>query len=329
MSIPVVLLTASASALTMPSWAALKTNGPHVSGHVTAVDDRRRVICFGGLTGSVGSPCTNELWMFEDDCWRSIETADGPGPRMYAAGACLGNSFYLFGGWDPEAPGSGGTFKDEVWRLDLSSFVWEQRAPLPWPVSRHTACTVGGQIVLHTFRGVYVLDSESDTLTTVKTSGEEPNGVSMSAVCALDDHTMLLFGGSTKAQEMNADTRLLDTTTWTWRKLRVEGDEVPSPRASSCVASVGDGISAVVFGGAGLGGEGYKGGAGLTAFDETWRVLVDGTTAYWRRVQTDAEPSARVAASLDPLTSGSFLLQGGWHPKSEATYDRPYVLSLV
>jgi len=216
-----------------------------------------------------------------------------------------------------------------VWRLDLSSLVWEQLDPLPWPVSRHTACTVGGRIVLHTFRGVCVLDGESGTLSKVATSGDDPDGVSMSAACALDDRTMLLFGGSTKAQEMNAEVRLLDTATWTWRKLQAEGDEVPLPRASSCVAPVGDGISAVVCGGAGLGGGGYEGGAGLTAFDETWRVLVDGSTASWTSVQAGAAPSARVAASLDPLPSGGFLLQGGWDPKSKATYESPHVLSLV
>ena len=151
----------------------------------------------------------------------------------------------------------------------------------------------------------------------------------MSAACALDDHTMLLFGGSTKTQEMNAEVRILNTTTWTWRKLEVEDGEVPSPRASSCMAPVGDGISAVVFGGAGLGERGYEGGAGLTAFDETWRVLVDGSTASWTRLQAGEAPAARVAASLEPLPSGDFLLQGGWDPKSKDTYEHPHVLSLV
>merc|ERR1719240_2552638 len=111
-----------------PTWTALFSRGPHVSGHATAVDESTgRVLCFGGLTGSAGSPCTNDLFAYDGAEWTELTTSvGGPGPRMYAASACLGNSFFLFGGWDPEAPGSGGSFKDDVWRLDLDSFTWEQ-----------------------------------------------------------------------------------------------------------------------------------------------------------------------------------------------------------
>lgn len=324
-----VMLPVLASASTM-SWTAQAGVGPHVSGHATAVDASGRVFSFGGLTGSAGSPCENKLSCFGgDNKWEVLPTKNGPGPRMYAAAACLGDHFYLLGGWDPEAPGSGGSFKNEAWRLGLSSLEWEQIASMPCgPVSRHVACTVGSQVIVHTFRGVLVLDEPSGTLRQVQTTGDDPGALSMSAACALDGETMLLFGGSTKTQQMTADVWLLDTKTWTWKQLQVRGDQGPSPRASSCAAAAPDGKSAVIFGGAGIGSGGYEGGAGLTAYSETWRVFVDGMTAKWVKLDAHQAPHARVAASLDTLPSGAFLLQGGWDPKSKDTYDAPYILSL-
>jgi len=99
-------------------------------------------------------------------------------------------------------------------------------------------------------------------------------------------------------------------------------------RAGACAAAASDGKSVVIFGGAGIGKAGYEGGAGLTAYDETWKLVVDGNTAAWSQLDAGAPPQARVAASLDRLPSGGFLLQGGWDPKSKDTYDVPHLLSL-
>ena len=104
--------------------------------------------------------------------------------HRYAASAFIEQSFYIFGGWDPEAPGSGGTFKDEAWQLDLDTMVWTVMAPMPCgPISRHTACTLGdGTVLVHTFRGVFVLDQASGTLSEKSTSGDKPpEGLSMCA----------------------------------------------------------------------------------------------------------------------------------------------------
>ena len=95
---------------------------PRVSGHSAVTDHGHgQILLFGGLTGSAGSPCTNQLWRFgnnnnnktnkkndgEDDevSWRLVDIKDaGPGPRMYATSAILGDSLYLMGGWDPGEP---------------------------------------------------------------------------------------------------------------------------------------------------------------------------------------------------------------------------------
>ena len=246
---------------------------------------------------------------------------------MYAAGAVLDGSLFVFGGWDPEAPGSGGSFKDEIWRLDLDHLRWSQLdVPLPTgPVSRHTACTVGDKIVLHTFRSTVVY--EHGTVREQRTTGEAPDGFSMCAAAPLGSDSMLVFGGSTKTQGMSADAYVLDTASWHWRRLNPTGDARPSPRASCSIAAL-DGSTCLVFGGAGLGGGGYEGGAGLTAFDELYTVSVDGDEATWSHLDNPSSPSARVAAALTPLPSGAFLLHGGWDPKTKATYDQSAILML-
>jgi hypothetical protein len=320
------------AAFTPPSWAPAPTAlAPRVSGHATSVDGDGRVWLFGGLTDGAGSPCSRRVYAFDEPRgWTEVETAgEGPGPRMYATSTVVGTSLYVLGGWDPEAPGTGGTFKDEAWRLNLESRRWEALTPLPCgAVSRHTACRVGTDIVLHTFRGVFVLDGATGDVREQPTSGDGPVGLSMCAAAPLGEAAMLIFGGSTKTQGMSADTFVLDTRTWKWRRLRAEGAAVPTARGSACAAPIDD-TSCLLFGGAGLGGGGYDGGAGLTAFSETWRVHVDGDVAVWELVATgDAEPPARVAASLNQLPSGQFLLQGGWDPKSKATFETPNVLTI-
>ena len=105
--------------------------GPKVSGQATAVDKSGRVLAFGGLTDGAGSPCTSDVWAYKSSTWSKLDATGGPGPRMYAASAILDNALYCFGGWDPEAPGTGGTFKDEAWKLDLATNDWSMLEPLP------------------------------------------------------------------------------------------------------------------------------------------------------------------------------------------------------
>lgn len=334
---PGALLYCLQVGVTVPSWSTLRGKAPRVSGHAAAVTEAGRVLLFGGLTDGAGSPCTNDLWSCEDGAWSKLAPAgDGPGVRMYPASAIVDSSLYVFGGWDPAAPGSGGSFLDDVYKLDVASLTWERLVqPMPCgPVSRHSACTVGKDVVVVTFRGVTVLDGATGEMREQPTTGEAPVGLSMCAAAPLGESSMLVFGGSTKTQGMSADVHVLDTTSWAWRKLRPEGSaedgRVPTPRGSSSAAPEGE-ASCLIFGGAGLGGGGYEGGAGLRAFDETWRVRVDGDVARWECVHEGGDegaPAPRVAASLSALPSGAFLLQGGWDPKSKDTFDEPHVLSV-
>ena len=90
----------------------------------------------------------------------------------------------------------------------------------------------------------------------------------------------------------------------------VGGITVPTPRASSCAAPAGALASSLAAPASEI--QLQVGGAGLVAWDETWRVTVDGNVASWELLKPKGEvPHARVAASLCPLPSGGFLLQGG------------------
>jgi len=318
------------------SWTSISpknaaTGAPRVSGHSVATDAKNdRVFLFGGLTGFAGSPATDRLWSFtENEGWNIVKTkTPGPGPRMYAAASILDDSLYVLGGWDPGAPQSGGTFKDEVWSLDLNTLEWNlSENPLPCgPISRHTACKVGDDsIVVHTFRGVLVVDRDG-TVREQPTTGEAPDGLSMCAAVPLGDSAMLVFGGSTRTQDLSSDAFVLDTETWEWQKF--ESENGPAPRASSCAAALsGDKNRCVVFGGACLGEGGYEGGAGLKAQEDTWILTVDGGRAEWVRVEDDGKthPAPRLAASLSPLGGGGLLLQGGWDP-AEGTFDDTWLL---
>lgn len=240
---------------------------------------------------------------------------------------------YLFGGWDPAEPGSGGEFLDDVWEFDPEAAEWtELDAKLPFPASRHTACAIDeSTIVIHTHKGTFSFDSKTGTLAEVETTGDGPVGFSMCASSPLGGSRMLVFGGSTRTQQMSSDAYVLDATDWTWTKLGVVGGaDRPPAVASSAAAPVSD-DEVLVFGGASIGASGYEGGFGLIPLDDTWLLKVDGETATWTKVepvQGAAKPDGRVAATLSPIGPSSFLLQGGYDPLKKTTFDEPWVIEL-
>jgi N-acetylneuraminic acid mutarotase len=314
---------------------------PKVSGHGTAVVGNK-ILLFGGLDEN--RKATNELWQFSPNeekggGWTQLRPRNvGPGPRMYAQTALLSDKLYVIGGWDPEEKGSGGSFKDEVWALDLGpELTWERLKPaLPsGPVSRHTSVAIpsSGIVVSHTFKdaehgGVMVMGTDGVTKIQITTGTENaPTGYSMCAAAALGSK-MIIFGGSTKGQAMTGDAFCLDTTKWHWTKLIPRGD-VPSPRTSACMVAL-DHTCCLVFGGAGLGSDGYDGGKGLVAFNQVHLLRIDGNHTDWELLELSDSPRARVAATLTkvPGTDNTILLQGGWDPATAETFDTPYRFEL-
>ena len=376
LQVGIVIIAASSLLPTVHGWSKLNKAGlpfPKVSGHsaisLPSSSSKNKhdnnVVLFGGLTGPAGSPCTDETWEFStsDKKWTKLLDVgkEKPRVRMYAASATIENDKMLtFGGWDPGAPGSGGDFLKDIWQFDTTTQQWtELDTKLPFPVSRHTACTIpkcGGadgeeKIVLHTYKGILTFDRKDGTLTEQVTAcasnndandtDNNPDGFSMCAVAPLTDSKMLLFGGSTKTQQLSQDAYVLDTVDWTWTKLDVsDSSDCPPALASACAAPIGDN-EVLLFGGASIGPTGYEGGMGLIPQNDTWRLQVvmnnGSNKAIWTKVESssssssddeDGLPEGRVAASLSPIGPSSFLLQGGYDPLTKTTFDEPWILDL-
>lgn len=314
------------------SWSPLTTVGkaPRVSGQAAAGINENEILLFGGLTGAAGSPTTNDLWHFDcnKDAWTQLLSEDEdesshPRVRMYAACATIGAKFYIFGGWDPGAPGSGGEFLDDIWEYDWTAKTWtKQEAKLPFPVSRHAAVSVGEDMaIIHTFKGV--LTFKDGVLSEQPTKGDVPDSLSMCAMAAIGD-TVMLFGGADKKQHMSSELYVLDTTNWTWTKLQLQ-DSGPVAMASASMAPLSE-DQCIVFGGAGLAPTGYEGGYGLMPSEDTWICTLKGKIVDWKQIECDKSPDGRMAASLNRLGDGRFLLQGGYDSVTKATFEEPWVL---
>ena len=309
---------------TTSAWQHAGTAGPKISGAATGVTACGKLLLFGGLDEN--RVASGDCWVFDGGSWAKVATTGGgPGPRMYASGNVQRTGsreeFVVAGGWDPEAAGSGGSFKDDVWALDVATMAWMREDPLPCgPVSRHGSVAVADRSYVHTFREDHVLRRDAcGVLKAHRTSGDAPNGMSMCAMAPLGDSgRLVVFGGSSKDQGFSGETRLLDTRTYEWTKLSCAG---PSPRGS-CAAAALDGSRVLVFGGAGVGPAGYDGGKGLVATDETWVLTVDDAAdaAKWTKVDAPHAPPPRVAASLEALP-GRLVLCGGWDPATGSTFD--------
>jgi hypothetical protein len=334
-------------------WSQRPFASPKISGHALCkIPGENGLLLFGGLLSD--RTATNALWQYSNGEWKAVESKnkkEGPGPRMYATASALEEDglVYIVGGWDPEEKGSGGSFKDEIWSINPQTLEWKLCGQLPCgPISRHTGVTVGNCIVIGTYKpgdeGVVVLKA-GGTCQLQPTTGEAPVGLSMCSAAALNDHQMILFGGSTKTQQLSDAVYLLDTKKWEWTKLTLttaaakEGTtSTPAPTASSCMAPV-DATSVLIFGGAGIKPTGYEGGSGLMATPNTWLLSVDanGQTAHWKLCNSDSDddeakhPRGRVAASLHPIpgiSTSEFLLTGGWDPATAETFEDSWTWSM-
>jgi hypothetical protein len=296
------------------AWTLSSTAGPKISGHSTAVI-RDNLYLFGGLLGSAGSAVSNRFYIY-DGMWKEI-AASGPSERMYSAAAELDNNFYIFGGWDPGEAGSGGMFKNDVWKFDTSTNLWEELDTLPEPVSRHGACRVNDKIVISTFRNTLVF--EKDRVRVQETTGDPPTGLSMCACTALNDE-FVVFGGTTRTQEMSNDVYVLNTTAWEWRKLVANG-AIPTKRASASVCPINT-TTCIVHGGGHL-KTSYDGGKGLQGLDDLFLLKLSEKNATWIKLN-ESTTENRVASSLD-LVDNVPVLHGGWNPQTKETYRSTHI----
>jgi len=304
------------------------------AGHASVTIDGK-VYAFGGL---VLDGATSQVRVFDaDDGWDTFSTkSDPPAKRMYAAGSAYADELVICGGWDPGDKGSGGTFYDDVWALNVTSGMWRKLdCVLPGGgVSRHTATSVGeGKIVIHAFRCrnfLIVLDMNENLLEVQPTTGPSPHGLSMmSATFHPKENVIVFSGGSTKVQMMSEGVYVLDVTTWTWSELDVSNAPVPTASSSSiALQSTSAGMRQLVFGGASV-PDGND--SGLKSSNELWKldVSMEDSRCEWARVVTTGfVPLERVGSQMDDLGNNRILVHGGWKPETRMTHGLSHILEL-
>ena len=215
--------------------------------------------------------------------WKQVVSPRGPLPRTSHQSVVTKSYMYVFGGEFTSRNHDKFRHYSDLWRLDLSTYVWEQvlvKGNSPSPRSGHRMITYKNVIIL--FGGFY--DSgkttkyyndlwvfDLDSLTWEKkegsTSGPSPRGG-----CQLALHqetgTVYVIGGYSVKKNISAkplvgkkpsddsdekgvvhdDIWALDMKTWTWQKVKKEG-MVPSPRTSFGLAVQATKGKAILFGG--------------------------------------------------------------------------------
>lgn len=297
----------------------------------------------------------NDLWRWKKDNddaksspkWVRIPTqGDTPGPRLVSASAVVvdknnNKKAFLFGGWDPETAGTGGSILDTVHELDLDSnsndnpYTWTLlpvRTP-DGPTSRHVAVAIPLQqqqqhpdtttILIHTHRCidyVWLFDSVQQTFVQQVTTGPCPSSRGLHAAVLLgDNRTVCVFGGAAQNQAMSNETFLLDLESWQWTRLHFGNDYGPTPRAGSCLVAIPQkegfqqGCAAVLFGGAEATPNGLNPRADvwLLSLPPPQPGSVSNNAATWSLLLSDKDddddtnatnrPKPRNAATLTPI----------------------------
>ncbi|EOD25184.1 hypothetical protein EMIHUDRAFT_206342 [Emiliania huxleyi CCMP1516] len=317
-----------------------RTSSPPRSGPTASADQAGNVWLFGGYAEPEGKPrhVVNDLLRYDGGSgWQQLQepidvTLKGgrvrdnrPGPRLATASCVVGDEMLVFGGWDPQTPGTGGVILDDVWSLSLAKQTWRRlAAPMPGgPASRHVVCNVGGTVILHTFRcldSVLVWDAASETLKEQPTSGTPPSSRGLHVAAAADGHTLVVFG-SALAEDMVNDAFALDTRVV--GALAAESGPVRAPARAlrHCRAGAASWFAAAQ----------RRAARGLVPDERVWALTLDDSGGgEWSLLLGEDAPNApgpRNAATLSPVGSGGLLLHGGWRP-FVSTYGDSHVLKV-
>mmetsp|Transcript_7802 Transcript_7802/g.12393 ORF Transcript_7802/g.12393 Transcript_7802/m.12393 type:complete len:414 (-) Transcript_7802:101-1342(-) len=341
---------------------------PPRSGHV-AFELDGKVFVFGGYAEE--SPekryPINDLWVYdpkkegEPASWTEVNTPSSPQQRLAAAAVTCKlddktTAGLVVGGWDSQEAGTGGVILQDLQAYMQHNTEWKELSfDLEEPTSRLCAVTLGdgpsSKVLVHNHRctdHVIVLDLIASKMIRQPTLGTAPSARGLHTCAQLPNSSkIVLFGGAAQSGDMSNELFILDSHTWTWESVEVEGDpdaslSKPSPRASPCLVAL-DEQTCVVFGGASRTNEG-----GLHGCSDTWLLeLVPAseggkTKAKWKLVYPDGaeeSPPGRNAATLTPLskpavlqnggdkTEQYFLLSGGWYP-FRTTYADNYLLKV-
>ena len=322
---------------------------PPRSGAVSFSIDEKKIFTFGGYVEEGTLPnryVVNDLWMFvpysdglSEWGWTKVEQDNSdyiPGPRLATAMAILQSSSQsvLFGGWDPQEPGTGGIILDDVSVLDVDALQWfqptsieqsDQAITIPGgPTSRHVAVPIikdEKSILLHNHRcddHVLLFSMSSDGSDKMKgawkrqnTSGNAPSSRGLHCAAGLHDRKsdltkgVVVFGGAAKDGSMSNEAFVIDLSDWKWTKLICSGEQ-PSPRAGACLCSL-DENTVLLFGGA------ERGEDGLVGLNDVWVLAVDTKNGKgeWKclienKSAEDGSPPGRNAATLTRIEKSAF-----------------------
>lgn len=218
---------------------------------------------FGGRDGEGKN--MDDMYVYRKDSgWGpSGELPKGPAARSYHTGAAARDGVFVFGGC-----GEAGRLND-LWRFDVNSSTWEELAPLP-AEGRGGSCLVAGACgqKLYLFGGFcgyqcgdfHSFDLSTGTWEKLEFTGDVPSPRSVCGLAAVNNSTLVLFGGEVKdagakghagAGIFTNDTFVLDLSSGSWRR-GVESD-APAPAKRGWFGFHGVGSqSCLLFGGNGL-----------------------------------------------------------------------------
>lgn len=215
--------------------------------------------------------------------WKQIVSPQGPLPRTSHQAVVTKSYMYVFGGEFTSRNQEKFRHYSDLWRMDLSTFIWEQvlvKGNSPSPRSGHRMVSYKNIIIL--FGGFYdsgkstkyyndlwVFDMEALVWEKKEgsTSSPSPRGGCQLALHQ-ESATLFVIGGYSIQKNMQVkaphgkkdadesdekgivhdDIWALDIKTWMWQKVKKEG-MVPSPRTSFGLAVQASKGKAILFGG--------------------------------------------------------------------------------
>ncbi len=266
-------------------------------------------VLYGGTTyGAI----YGDTWSFSKAGWTQLKPAMSPPPLQAASIAYdpMTETVVLFGGLNVRVGASGGTFSNQTWTWDGTT--WTQQFPSvspsarSWNTNAMAYDTKLGKVVLFGGQASFVFTSEtwewdgtSKTWTQqFPTHSPSPRTATLAYDYAAEQ--VVLFGGNTNGIAYN------DTWTYTgvdW--IHHQPATVPQTRTDNGLAFDPFLKGVVLFGG--LAGSCEDCGEGR--LNDTW--LWDGQN--WNQVQTAVSPTPSSGASFTyDGTSRGMLLFGGW-----------------
>lgn len=251
------------------------------------VQNEKEVIMFGGEWLDPENDTMHvyaDLYLLNTQtlCWKKITSPKGPLPRTSHQAVTTKSYMYVFGGEFTSRNHDKFRHYGDMWRIDLSTWIWEQvqlKGPSPSRRSGHRMVVYKKLIILFGgfydsgkdtkyYNDVWVFDTDNITWESkekaLKGSGPSPRGG-----CQLALHhekaVLYVIGGYSVIPKLSSigkkssdgeddkgivhdDVWALDLTCWTWQKMKKEG-MAPTPRTSFGLAVQQNKAKAIVFGG--------------------------------------------------------------------------------